>query len=34
MEICHQLRAFEAFEYGLLATWETPDALVCVQRSA
>ena len=34
MEICHQLRAFEAFEHGLLATWETPDALVCGQRSA
>jgi hypothetical protein len=32
MEICHQLMVFEAFEHGLLATWETPDALVCVQR--
>jgi hypothetical protein len=30
--IYHQLRAFEAFEYGLLATWETPDGLVCVPR--
>jgi hypothetical protein len=30
MEICHQLRAFEAFEHGLLATWETPEELVCV----
>jgi hypothetical protein len=34
MEICHQLLVFEAFEHGLLATWETPGALVCVQRSA
>jgi hypothetical protein len=30
--IYHQLRAFEAFEHGLLATWETPDGLVCVPR--
>jgi hypothetical protein len=34
MEFCHQLIVFEAFEHGLLATWETPGALVCVQRSA
>jgi hypothetical protein len=34
MEICHQLMVFEAFEHGLLASWETPGALVCVQRSA
>jgi hypothetical protein len=34
MEICHQLMVFEAFEHGLLATWETPAALVCVQRPA
>ena len=34
MEICHQLMVFGAFEHGLLATWETPGALVCVQRSA
>ena len=27
--ICHELRVFEAFEHGLLATWETPDELVC-----
>jgi hypothetical protein len=33
-EICTQLVVFEAFEHGLLASWETPDALVCVQRSA
>jgi hypothetical protein len=30
--IDHQLRVFESFEYGLLATWETPDALICVPR--
>lgn len=30
MEICHQMKAFEAFERGLLATWETPDELVCL----
>jgi hypothetical protein len=33
MAIYHQLRAFEAFEHGLLATWETPDELVCVPRT-
>jgi hypothetical protein len=33
MEICHQLMVFEAFEHGLLATWEMPDELVCVPRS-
>ena len=30
MEICHQLSVFEAFERGLLATWETPGELVCL----
>jgi hypothetical protein len=30
MEICNQLVLFEAFEHGLLATWETPGELVCV----
>jgi hypothetical protein len=30
METRHQLRTFEAFERGLLATWETPEELVCV----
>jgi hypothetical protein len=30
MAIYHQLKVFEACEYGLLATWETPDALICV----
>jgi hypothetical protein len=33
-EIYNQLMVFEAFEHGLLATWETPGALVWVQRSA
>ncbi len=28
----HHLRVFEAYELGLLATWETPDALICVPR--
>jgi hypothetical protein len=28
----HQLKVFEAFECGLLATWETPSALICVPR--
>ena len=28
MEISHQLMVFEAFEHGLLATWETPEELV------
>jgi hypothetical protein len=30
MAIDHQLKTFEAYECGLLATWETPDALICV----
>jgi hypothetical protein len=30
MAICHQLRAFEAFECGLLATCETPQELICL----
>jgi len=30
--IYHQLKVFEAYERGLLATWETPDALICVPR--
>jgi hypothetical protein len=30
--IHHQLRVFEAYEHGLLATWETPDAIICVPR--
>jgi hypothetical protein len=28
----HQLRVFEAYELGLLATWETPSAVICVPR--
>ena len=32
--IHHQLLVFEAFESGLLATWETPEALICVSTSA
>ena len=28
--IHHQLVVFEAREHGLLATWETPDAMICV----
>jgi hypothetical protein len=28
----HQLRMFEAYELGLLATWETPTAIICVPR--
>jgi hypothetical protein len=34
MEIRRQLIVFKAFERGLLATWKTPGALVCVQRFA
>jgi hypothetical protein len=30
VQIHHQLRAFEAFELGLLATWDTPTAIICV----
>jgi hypothetical protein len=29
----HHLRAFRAYELGLLATWETPEAVLCVPRS-
>ena len=31
--IRHQLRIFEAYEFGLLATWETPGAIICVPRT-
>jgi hypothetical protein len=34
MEIRHQLMVFEAFEHGLLATWETPEELVCLSKSS
>jgi hypothetical protein len=30
----HHLRAFRAYELGLLATWETPEAVICVPRSS
>jgi hypothetical protein len=30
--IDHQLKIFESYERGLLATWETPAELICVQR--
>jgi hypothetical protein len=33
-ELIHQqLRVFEAYELGLLATWETPTAIICVPRT-
>ncbi len=32
MAIDHQLKVFESYERGLMATWETPDALFCVPR--
>jgi len=28
--IHHQLNVFEVYELGLLATWETQDAVICV----
>jgi hypothetical protein len=30
--IHHQLNVFEAYELGLLATWETRDVIICVAR--
>jgi hypothetical protein len=30
--IDHQLKVFESHESGLLATWELPEALLCVAR--
>jgi hypothetical protein len=30
--IDHQMMVFETYERGLLATWETPDALICVSQ--
>ena len=30
MAIDHQLMVFESYEHGLVATWETPGALICV----
>jgi hypothetical protein len=32
MAIDHQFMIFESCEQGLLATWETPDALICALR--
>jgi hypothetical protein len=29
-QIYHQLRVFEADELGLLVTWDTPTAIICV----
>jgi hypothetical protein len=31
--IYNQLKVFGAFEGGLLATWETPDELICLSMS-
>jgi hypothetical protein len=31
-QVHHQLRVFEAYEHGLLATWETSAAVICVPR--
>jgi hypothetical protein len=30
--IDNQLKVFESYERGLLATWETPAELICVPR--
>jgi hypothetical protein len=30
--IDHKFKIFESYEHGLLATWETTDALICVPR--
>jgi hypothetical protein len=30
--VSHPLRVFKAYERGLLATWETPSAVICVPR--
>jgi hypothetical protein len=32
LSIDNQLMIFEACERGLIAKWETPDALICVPR--
>jgi hypothetical protein len=31
-QIHHQLKVFQAWEHGLLATWEAPAELICVRR--
>jgi hypothetical protein len=33
-QIYHQLKVFEAYELGLLATFETPDGLICIPTTA
>ena len=33
MPMDHQLRIFESYERGLMATWETLDALICVSQT-
>jgi len=33
-QIRHQLMVFDAYELGLLATWETPDAIIYVPRTS
>jgi hypothetical protein len=30
--IDNQMKVFDSYEQGLMATWETPDALICVPR--
>ena len=32
MQVSPQLLVFEAWEHGLVATWETPTELICVGR--
>jgi len=32
--IDHQLKVFETYENGLMATWETPNAFICVPMTA
>lgn len=32
--IGHNLRIFRAYELGLLATWETPEAVICIPRTS
>jgi hypothetical protein len=32
VSIDHQLKVFESYERGLLATWETPAELICMPR--
>lgn len=32
MQVSPQLLVFEAWEHGLVATWETPTELICLGR--